>query len=401
MNMSQRNMMNMSMMDEPSNKKNVNNKFYDELNKRDNKQYLNITITGPDYINRVGDIAASYSQTYTTSILEKPSDYYFAVTRASIPVQNIPLFLARMQDGSTTNTIYSFTLTYNGNTSQQYAQWITSSPNASPTNFYRYAGWDYTRLLNQFNAALTAAFNAISPPAGAIPPYFYFDTTIRKISLVAQQAYYEVGMDGNAVINVPIYPTGSPNYPQIAPVNPIKIFCNNASKSLLDGIPQNILGFSSPNNMDFQLLIINNDANLYTPSFATPTIPPQFIKMTQQYDSLRNWDVLAKVLIVGDGIPLVPESIPTSYSSNILSSFNIIMDYIPLLNQNEAARTKLEYIPEIYHLIEFTGDQPLQKIGLKLFWVDVYTNELHPLYIPSGEIVDIKLAFIKKSTYTS
>jgi hypothetical protein len=81
------------------------------------------------------------------------------------------------------------------------------------------------------------------------------------------------------------------------------------------------------------------------------------------------------------------------------SSLPIITDFIPNINSPGESRSIAYYNPTSqYRLIDMVSDTPLQKINLKIYWVDI-SNNIYPLYVSVAQQASIKLAFIRKSLY--
>src|ERR1700678_3314112 len=94
------------------------------------KIYYNIVMP----YNPINGISyALFRQQLDQSIIERPSDYYLAVVRFQISSELIPILIPIIQpfpNVNLLNTIYSFTISYNGIFSPQlFLQFVTTHPN--------------------------------------------------------------------------------------------------------------------------------------------------------------------------------------------------------------------------------------------------------------------------------
>src|ERR1700678_3135652 len=199
--------------------------------------------------NSLGDSPAIYQQQLTQPIVYNPKNYFLAIVRFSVPGRIIPIFVADILPYPNTDlnkTIYSFTLVYGGYTVRQYIEYISTTPTGFPplpitpthprvdrTQYYYV--YTYTIFIEMMNNALLAAFNALPtkpPTVGSNPPaapYFVFDPITYRITLWAQQAYYDQALS-----------------------TPINIYCNNEMFQFLDGIRVIYNDFNGPNGSVFK-----------------------------------------------------------------------------------------------------------------------------------------------------
>ncbi len=134
----------------------------------------------------------------------------------------------------------------------------------------------------------------------------------------------------------------------------------------------------------------------------TYTTSPAYFIFTQQYNITGSWNSLESIVFLTHHLPVQVEYIPTStiYSPTGTSNANfkpILTDFVPTLEEAEAARSRFTYYPSgNYRLIDLHSQIPLRKIDLQMFWQDQYQN-LYPLYISCNKSNSVKLMFIKKS----
>lgn len=370
------------------------------ISSTDDRIYYNISI--PSTTIASNPSPAIFQQELNEAIIQKPSDYYLAIIRFTIPTQDIPIMVAQIQPFPNTNinnTIYSVTLTYQTFTSGQiFVQYVTQNPNAlvlplsashpNADNTLYYYIYTYTAFLNMINTALQTAFTALNVavpgglPVGSVAPYFQFDTFTERISLVAQIANYDITI-----------------------ANPIKIFVNYQLFTFIDGLPFIFEGITLPGGKDVQLLVENNKNNWYNPPYLTipPPIPPVYYIMTQEYNTISDWNSFKSLQLVSNILPIKSEYVPvvSQINQSIVNSQGILKDFEPLIELGPEARTTVQYqLQSPYQLINLTSDIPLTKIDVRIYWTDQYGFQTL-LSIPFNQVVTIKMVFIKKSTFTS
>lgn len=342
---------------------------------------------------------AQFQQQLTQPILYNPQDYYCAVVRFQVPGSNLPILIPEIQPFPNTDlnkTIYSVTLSYGTNISPQtFIEFISQSPNApqslpltsthptaDPTSYYYI--FEYTWFLSLINTALASAFAAIpgGPPVNSLPPYFIFDPITERVSLIAQQAFY----DRSTV------------------ATPINVYINYPLSAFLEGIRSIALSSASATGQDLLFDITNlNNSNWYTPSgpLVPPISPLTLLEMEQEYPTIANWNSLQTIQLVSNLLPINREYIPqyNSASQGIVSSQGILADFVPIVSLGPEARTSIEFISNgPWRLIDMFGSTPITRIDLTFYWTDQFGRQFI-IIIPINHAVTCKLLFIKKSVY--
>jgi hypothetical protein len=359
--------------------------------------YYDIVI--PYKPNDNGFSPAIYQEQLNQPIVYNPQEYYLAVVRFQIPGSNLPIFIADIQPFPNTDpnlTIYSVTLTYNGNSSPQtYVEFISqlpfvspglplsaTHPNADPTPYYYV--FEYTNFLTMINNALATAFAAIpgGTPVGSLPPYFIFDPITERISLIAQSAFYNQGPYG------------------IVPALPIRVYINYALSSFIEGISSYVLNIGGGRDLLFNIRDLNG-SNFYAPSGPVnpATVNPlTLLQMEQEYPTLVNWNSLQSIQIISNLLPINHEYVPnpSNTQSGVVSSQGILADFIPLVLLGPEARTTIEFVANgPWRFISMYGDYPITKVDLTFYWNDNLGRQFL-IDIPRGKSVTAKLMFIKK-----
>lgn len=215
-------------------------------------------------------------------------------------------------------------------------------------------------------------------------PYFIFDPTTQKISLIAQQAFYDLGGNG--------------------PFLPITIYMNYYAFRFFDGLQIYEFG-KNATGRNVQLDVRNqNNSNWYLPSNAAPATGPTdytLLQMEQEFVTLADWNSLKSVQLVSNLLPINREYIPTNSSSNtnsgVISSIGVLADFIPFVNIGNEFKTTIDFVANgPWRLIDMFGDAAISRIDLYFFWTDEL-NVQRIIQLPYGENASAKLLFIKKA----
>lgn len=368
------------------------------IEKGNDRIYYNISIPGSNIStinsNFYNLVPAIYTEQLNQSILDNPNDYYMSIIRFTIPTQSIPIFIFEAQPFPNTTDkdlgIYSVTLEYNGSFSPEtFVRFVTTNPTAEiphpPTiqyiywqkTFYYYV-YTYTHFLTMINTALATAFSTLPGAPVTTPPFLIFDESTQLISLVADKDFYNLAL--------PI---------------PIKIYFNGPLQRFVDGIPFIFYDINDPLGRDTQFLVQDLRNNTYLlPNIAAP---PTYLIMTQNYNTLSNWNSFKSLQMVTNLIPIKNEYTPSAQNINNTSGnvnlVGVLTDFEPLLDKGAESRTTIQYQQQgPYRLINMTDINPLTKIDINIFWTDQFLNQ-YALYVPEGQVLTLKIVFIKKSTF--
>lgn len=369
------------------------------VEKNNDRIYYNIAIPGSNTSTTNSGffnfVPANYVEQLNQSIIDNPSDYYMTIVRFTIPTQIIPIFIFEAQPFPNTTDkdlgIYSVTLEYNGNFSPEtFVRFITVDPTAEqpqpPTNVQNrfwtrtlyYYVYNYTDFLVMINTALSQAFTDLPFPAPTTPPFFIYTPETQLISLIADKAFYDLSL-----------------------VNPVKIYFNYHLQRFVDGLPSIFYSTNDPLGRDTQFVIKDLKNNTYLlPNIAAP---PTYLITTQNYNTLSDWNSFKSLQITTNLIPIRNEYVPSSQNiNNVSGNVNlrgVITDFEPLLDTGAESRTTIQYQQSgPYRLVNMTDINPLTKIDISVYWTDELLNT-YLLYVPEGQVLTLKIAFIKKSTF--
>lgn len=384
--------------------------------------YYNLTIRALEK-----PVLAEFFETRQDIILDDPNDYYMTIARFTVPLNSLPIFIFKIEEGITQNNVdrgtYAVSLVHNasGDIFTENLQYINegvfpvpvppSQNNGKQLITEYYYVYSYQHMINMINTALATAFTALQTAHPTIyssnPPFFYYDENSELISLVAQKTYDTDGF----FINV------SPGPIQTLFPQEIKIYSNTSLLTLLDGFDVFFEGFNnSPLIASFNIRSSPFNRNVYFPLNVSPTdllinpindlAPTAFISATQEYTTLVFWNSFRNLLFVTNTIPIKNEYLPTINSINnpiggegINNFFPILTDFEPLLERAGNTRGLLNYTAEgQYRLTDMQSNLPLRKFDIKLFWVD-QDNNLYPMTIFPFTQVKIKFLFVRKELY--
>lgn len=364
--------------------------------------YYNISIPGKFFnipsSNTFNIIPAIYQEQLNQSIIENPRDFYMSIVRFTIPTQSIPIFIFVPQPFPNMNQnlgIYSVTLEYNGVFSPQtFFTYFSTTPNIdSPmkptaTNIFwsrtpYYYVYNYNTFLKMMNNALAIAFAALPGAPPTVAPFLTYDPASQLLAVVAPKAFYDLAL--------PI---------------PVKIYFNSPLQRFFGGIPYIFYSINDPLGRDSQFLIQDLKNNTYLLPNATLLPPPEpitYLIMYQNYNTLSDWNSFKTLQIVTNLIPIKNEYTPSSQNlqntSGIVNLLGIVTDFEPILQNGAESRTSIQFqLTGPYRLINLTDLNPLTKMDISVFWTDELLNR-YLLYVPEGELLTMKIVFIKKSTF--
>lgn len=360
--------------------------------------YYNITIPhDPNYGTNPSPM--NYSAYKTIQVLDKASDYYCAVTRFTIPLTTIPIAICPITP--TNGNIYNtgmFIGIRNLSNNIYYPAEVLFTPEVNLPAFqpvvqqggkqiitpFHYI-YSIETMINMFNNALFTSFNAfvlanpLDPRALHLPPLLVYDATTTLISLIVHQSW-------------------SFNTSLVNP-NAWVIYMNQSSAQYFDAMPQKIYFNNINNQNDYVLLTYNNATNGY-PTNTFPALPT-YLKMTQNYSTIFLWSPLHKILITSNSIPVVNEQIPliNFVNPDQSNSFAILADFVVQGTEAGDSRELAFYNPSgQYKLIDLASSTPLNKLTIEIYWQDT-NNNIYPLMIGPNDIMELKLAFVKKDLY--
>lgn len=346
--------------------------------------YYDMVISHNDSVSVGGSPTdAVYSETRGEAILDKPSDYYLAIDRFSIPGLEIPIFIF-------TPDAYSVAMDFNGNESgQKFVQFISDSSYDSSHPFFYYI-FSYQLFITMINKALATAFAALpAKPAGVTaPPYLIYDESSSTFSMIAQQTYTPVSATLDSPLN-------------------LRVYFNTPLYNFFQNFYTFFHGYAQTDGKDFHILLTNTYNNNILIPFGAPgydalaTLPNAYVNK-QEFSSLYLWNAFKDIVITSGALPTALELVPTLNSNGTVvqgrkDSRKILSDFFPLIDLGPEVRSSFQYNASgKYRYIDLISDSPLFTMDLQFYWEDNFLN-LYPILIPAHDIINIKIAFIKKN----
>lgn len=330
---------------------------------------------------------ATFSETRTEALINKPDDYNLAVTRFSIPTNLIPLQICPIVPNQLDPnlTTYEIFLSYNSlvyNASVEYVPTDISlpvppapGPSESPirSNYYRYYSiFSIQHLLDMINTAFNAVYNTL--PSGikatlVYPPFMYYDPTTSLFSLYVPNTYVE---------------------------NNVGIFFNFSLNKLFSGSFNQIIEEkgAGPN---FQFVVQSlNGLNQVTVNGT------QYYQMTQEFDTISQISSFDALVFTTGSLPIRSEAISSQIIGSNQSTQNtgnyqkILTDFQIDQTTGFEARSFIHYNPSAeYRRVQMYGQVPLNNIDIQVYWRDTSQN-LYPVYVSFGNLLTIKILFEKK-----
>jgi hypothetical protein len=365
-----------------------------------NFDYL-INITNTDQLGQSESPPLIFSETREEPFINQPSRYKVAITRFSLESPTLPVFIPVIETNQNdiNKTVYKISLTFNyGGSERIFTQsviWVPQNLSATaptaPFSFqdfknkywYCYSIQHFTDCLNK---AFIDAFNGLNSLVvglgGSLP--------------TSNPPFLEVNpTDGNFILNSDVLAYNS------SLVNPIKIYLNTPLYGLLNSFDAIFYGsIATPKN--YMLKIRNSGTNTFIISSTYSAL-----QTYTECSPIPNWNPVASVVFTSNSLPIVPTITSHPYtlsrSSNYFNSSvagnptqRIITDFEVGLTTGLEYKSIIQYQPASqWRYIDMTGNQPLNKIDIAIYWKDRYGN-LHDFFLFPNCNVNILFHFEKR-----
>lgn len=353
------------------------------IENKSNKVYYNIDVYNTSSVN----ILARQDVSQLSTVIPKAKEYYLAITRFSVDASYIPISIIYVPNTATLETEFKFSVesgAFSHTETVIFQPDITSAPVPStydPKDRYFWI-YNYQTVCDMFNVALTALNVSIRTDLGIPtmpPPYFIYDPDLTKFELIVPYEYI---------------------------TNSIDLFMNNEFGEWFNSFPvnYNLNDLDKYAKFDIQYTGDNaytqygqtQPATLAYPSKANPL----YIIIKEEYTNLAPINSLTRIVFTTNTLPVAPEFSQTNNTPKS-STVRQLTDFTPLIEKAGAQRSVLTFYQNgPYRLIDCVGDSEIRNVDLQVWWVDK-TNTLHEMYLQPGSYMDIKLAFIKKDSFTS
>jgi hypothetical protein len=120
--------------------------------------YVDLLLTNSIQTHSNQRVALNFSQNQSQPVLKSTNGYQLSIIRFSLNTETLPVFIPVMQ--STTTTIYSITMEFNGKQFQQYMEFEPHNLNpADPDEFYYV--YNYQFLIYLINKCIVSCLTGL------------------------------------------------------------------------------------------------------------------------------------------------------------------------------------------------------------------------------------------------
>lgn len=362
--------------------------------------YYDLNILNNDTVGNSKPVSVVFNETRNTPYLLKPNQYFCSLVRFSLENVTTPVFIPQVQlnQGNPDNTIYSITLTYQGNEIQRFIQWTPqdlSQPLPAPPldvqdftseYYFCYNQQHWIDLINDCFAQLVTQLNAVIPLPTLNAPFINYNQDTKICDLYVDQAGYDNTL-----------------------ANPIEIYFNTPLFTLFSSFDSTYFGYQNIiNGKNYRIETYTKPGGLNLvglPLLPVPVTPPTYnaIKMTQDDSTISLWNPVSAVVFTCSILPVNPSltGLPKVWNSyaNLLSNgnnSNVTSILTDIEVQDGQYRGTLVYLPEPeYRLFDIIGDSPVSGIQISCFWRTVF-GSLVPFKLGAQCSGSLKLLFRRK-----
>jgi len=319
--------------------------------------YVDLLLTNSIQTHSNQRVALNFSQNQSQPVLKSTNGYQLSIIRFSLNTETLPVFIPVMQ--SSTTTIYSITMEFNGKQFQQYMEFEPHNLNpADPDEFYYVYNYQFLiYLINKCLVSCLTGLRALTTCPTGTAPKMTFDAT-QKCTLNIDDSFY--GYNDKSKIN---------------------IYMNSSLYALLASLPasmvnKNLLG------MDYQ---INNQISL------SPTA------LSQDYSTIALWNPVASIIFTSNLIPIYQSQTPPIqvYANgqivNNSSTFNYLNVLTDFIANDMQFVPYIQYSSSVYRYLSLKPNTEIRNIDLQVYWQNKNNGKLKPLYLGVGGSASVKL----------
>lgn len=339
--------------------------------------YLNISI-GNDTIGEV--FPAVYRETKVSPILDRPQDYYLAITRFSVPTGILPLLYFRIEEGLTQNDpdlgIYKLGFKYNNinyETNTIFQNEINTQTPVPPSEnggvqvdseyYYLYTLKQIAVILNQCLQDSHVLLVTANPLLAAIPAPFLIVTSDERLSLIYDRRYI---------------------------TNNISITFNRAAGKFFRG-------FRYVGDVTSNSLLLGTDplfTNAFFPPGTVPVTPPVYLIESSNASSIDNIYEVQSIIFRTSTLPVRTEYTSAVGDLGINTTESILTDFE--LTDWSLSDSRIQFQAAApYRFIDLIGQTPIRMIDIEVLWKD-RQNRVRTLQLYGGNLITIKLAFVRR-----
>jgi hypothetical protein len=293
-----------------------------------------------------------------------------SIVRFSLSTQTLPIFQPTVLDKASdaNKTIYSFTMSYNGFTYQQYLQYEPQS-NTSQNDEDYYNVYNYQYLTYLINQCMQQCLEGLSLLTFMDPsvtaPIVAFDISTKLFNVYFDTAYYGFNESGK-----------------------INTYCNYSMMSILNTMPIYITKTNNlGNNYLFDLRQLSSYGLLYQEISTNGNINPvSSILMTSNF-------LPCQPSIVGSFNAIIDGTYVNTSSSN--AQLSIVTDFIG----NELTfNPYVQYSPYTYRWLSLRPGTEIKNVDIQCYWRSKKDSQIRPIYLSSGGSFSLKIMFSKNTS---
>ena len=336
------------------------------MNLSNNIVYYDALLTNEVIVNNNPPIC-SYTDTRSAPLLRDSTGYSMSIVRFTLSTQTLPIFIPTVLDkvNAPNNTIYSFTMSYNGTVYQQFLQY-EPQVNTNPSDDEYYYVFTYSFLTYLINKCLQSCLEGlvqqIPELSNAPVPVLTYSIDTQKYSITFDTDYYGFNED-----------------------NKINVYLNYSMMSILDTMAIYITR-TNIQGQNYLLDLRQCDANG---------------TLFQELSTCGNINPVSSILMTSNYLPALPnqvgnfntivDGINNSGSSNN-ACLSVITDFV---GSDLLFTPFIQYTPYTYLWISLRPGTEIKNVDIQAYWRSKKTGEIHPIYLSSGGSFTLKLAFQK------
>ena len=306
-----------------------------------------------------------FNDTRSSPLIKDTTGYCMSIVRFTLDTNLLPVFIPTMQTNSSTQTVYSITMQYNGIYFQQYMQFLPQDTSSISANYFHVYNFQYVCML--INNTFTQCYEGLVQKCEL--QGINLDPTIETpiITYEATTQLFTITADSNYGINN----AGS-----------IQIYFNNAMQSLFL-FNAYFKSLSDTNGLNYLLIINSNNI------------------IVQEISSIGNLSPILSIVFVSTQLPIIQNitSNPNVYINGIIknqnssnTAFSIVTDMVP---NNFIYTPNIIYVPSgSYRYISLIPGARISNIDLSVYWLNKQ-GDLNQVYLSTGSSCTVKMMFQK------
>jgi hypothetical protein len=317
--------------------------------------------------------------TLQAPILEKATEYVGTITRCVLDGGSLPIFIFPQ------GTPYWVTISVGGVNTSEPVIYVPDYPLFRDNQAFQ-SVYSFQSMVDMINTAWGVAYAAFyTANVGTIP------------TLVAGQQPYLLFQPDTGTFDFYV--------PYTFYVNNISVSMNSLLYEFFNNFWVKYLGENNVNHVDYTFIV--KDLLSTNTTARNTTIPPGYLLMKQEFNSLYNWFGVTTIQLRSTQLGVVGEYFPTVNTSTTVlqnsgsagsgpSNAQILTDFQPYYAPGDAAgpRSYLYYAPGQYRYFNINKDT-VRQMDLQIYVVTRDGSE-YLYFVPPNQSVQAKVGFMKK-----